>query len=120
MSGGLPAGAGGGVAVIALRYGLGTYVRGILRLLSMPSEASEYTVYSMVVQQLRNYLQNCIWLGYLVLIMALGLLVYVSLSPKGKWIKYTAYVVCVCWGFCELVRRSMFNMRSCVKLSVFF
>lgn len=113
-------GLGGGVAVIALRYGLGTYVRGILRLLSMPSEASEYTVYSMVVQQLRNYLQNCIWLGYLVLIMALGLLVYVSLSPKGKWIKYTAYVVCVCWGFCELVRRSMFNMRSGVKLSIFF
>lgn len=113
-------GLGGGVAVIALRYGLDTYVQGIIRLLSMPSEASEYTVYSMVVQQLRNYLQNCIWLGYLALIMALGVFVYVSLPPKGRWVKYTGYILCVCWGFYGLIQHHMLNLKSGVKLSAFF
>lgn len=113
-------GLGGGVAVIALRYGLGTYIQGIVRLLSMPSEASEYTVYSMVVQQLRNYLQNCIWLGYLVLIVVVGVAVYASLPPKGKWIKYIGYVVCVCWGFGKLIMSGSFALKSGVKLAVFF
>jgi len=112
-------GLGGGFAVIALRYGPGTYVRGIARLLSMPSEASEYTIYSMVAQQLRNYLQNCIWLGYLVGIMALGVLVYASLPPKGKWIKYIGYAACVCWGFCELIARRGFHLKSGVKFMIF-
>lgn len=113
-------GVGGGVAVIALRYGLETYVQGIIRLLSMPSEASEYTVYSMVTQQLRNYLQNCIWLGYLVLIMALGVLVYASLPQKAKWIKYAGYMVCVLWGFYELIAREGISLKSGAKMSFFF
>ena len=109
----------GGLAVIALRYGPETYVQGIVRLLSMPSEASEYTVYSMVVQQLRNYLQNCIWLGYLVLIMAVGVLVYIPLPRKGRWIKYVGYGACVCWSFYELISRGGFHFKSGIKSGIF-
>lgn len=113
-------GLGGGLAVIAVQYGPGTYVQGIARLLSMPSEASEYTVRSMVVQQMRNYLQNCIWLGYLALIVALGVLVYVSLPRKWKWIKYIGYAVCVCWGFYELIQHEGFSLKSGIKFGIFF
>lgn len=113
-------GLGGGFAVIALRYGPETYIQGIVRLLSMPSEASEYTVYSMVVQQLRNYLQNCIWLGYLVLIVAVGMAAYSSFPGKGKWVKYAVYAVCVGWSLYKLLAGGAFGLKSAVKCIFFF
>lgn len=112
-------GLGAGFGVIALQYGPRAYVQGIMRLLSMPSEASDYTIYSMVVQQLRNYLQNGIWLSYLALIAALGLLIYASLPREGKWIKYIGYAVCVFWGFSALLHGA-FTWKSGIKLAVFF
>lgn len=113
-------GLGGGLAGIMLRYGSSTYIQGIGRLLSMPSEASEYTVYSMVMQQFRNYLQNCIWLGYLALFMAAGLVVYAVLPRQLKWIKNTGYVACVFCGFYYLMtRKNMFNLKYSTKLSAF-
>lgn len=110
----------GGLAVIVLRYGAGTYVQSITRLLSMPSEASQYTVYSMVEQQLRNYMQNCIWLGYLALIVALGVLAYVSLPRKWKWIKYIGYAVCVFWGMYKLIQYEGLSLKSGVKSGILF
>lgn len=109
-------GLGAGFGVIALQYGPQAYVQGIMRLLSMPSEASDYTIYSMVVQQLRNYLQNGIWLGYLALIVALGILIYAPLPRRGKWIKYLVYTACVLWGFSDLLLGGTFTWKSGVKL----
>lgn len=108
-------GLGGGIAVIALRYGPATYIQGIARLLSMPSEASEYTVYSMVVQQLRNYLQNCIWLGYLVLIIGVGLLAYSSFPGKGKWVKYACYAAFAGWSIYELITGGESGLKAGCK-----
>lgn len=109
----------GGFAVIALRCGIGTYVGSITRLLSMPSEASQYTVYSMVEQQLRNYLQNCIWLGYLAFFMLLGLIVYALLPQKLNRIKNVGYVGCVFCGFYYLMLQNMFNFKYSTKHSAF-
>lgn len=109
----------GGFAVIALRYGADTYVQGIARLLSMPSEASQYTVYSMVEQQLRNYLQNGIWLGYLALFMALGTIVYTLLPQKLNWIKNVGYVACVFCGFYYLMLQKMYNFKYSTQHSAF-
>lgn len=117
--GGYLLGLGGGFAVIALRYGPRTYVEGIIRLMSMPSEASEYTVYSMVVQQLRNYLQNGIWLGYLAFFMMLGFIVYALLPQKLNWLKNVGYVGCVFCGFYFLMMRDMFNIKYSTKESAF-
>lgn len=117
--GGYLLGLGGGLAVIALRYGPRTYIDGIMRLMSMPSEASEYTVYSMVVQQLRNYLQNCIWLGYLAFFMLLGFIVYMLLPQKLNWIKNVGYVGCVFCGFYYLMLQNMFNFKYSTKESAF-
>lgn len=109
-----------GFGVIALQYGPRAYVQGIMRLLAMPSEASDYTIYSMVVQQLRNYLQNGIWLGYLALIAVLGLLIYAPLPRGGKWIKYLVYAACVLWGFSDLLLGGSFTWKSGIKLAAFF
>lgn len=117
--GGYLLGLGGGFAVIALRYGPRTYIEGIIRLMSMPSEASEYTVYSMVVQQLRNYWQNCIWLGYLAFFMIMGFIVYALLPQKLNWIKNVGYVGSVFCGFYYLMMRDMFNIKYSTKESAF-
>lgn len=109
----------GGLAIIVLRYGVGTYVRSISRLLSMPAEASQYTLYSMVEQQLRNYLQNCIWLGYLVFFMALGTIVYTLLPDKMKWVKNVGYVACVFCAFYFLMLKNMYNFKYSTKHSAF-
>ncbi len=113
-------GLGGGFAVIALQYGPATYIRGIARLLSMPSEASEYTAYSMVVQQMRNYLQNCIWLGYLVLVVVVGIFAYASFPGKGKWVKYAGYGVCAGWSILGLITGGGFELKSGIKRILFF
>lgn len=112
-------GLGGGFTVISLKYGAEAYVQGILRILSMPSEASSYTITSMVTAQFRNYLQNLIWLGYLVGFMLLGMLVYQILPKSWKWLKNTGYVVCVFASFYVLMCRNMFNMKYSTQMSVF-
>lgn len=106
---------------ISLRYGAGTYIRGVLRLLSMPSEASNYTVTSMVMAQVQNYLQNLIWLSGLVFFMLAGMVVY-QVLPEQKiitWIKKIGYVVCVFLGFHFLRNRNMFNYTYITKQSMF-
>ncbi len=117
--GGYLLGLGGGLAAVMLRYGPRTYIEGIGRLLSMPSEASEYTVYSMIMQQFRNYLQNCIWLGYLVFFMLLGLMVYALLPQKLNPLKNVGYVGCVFCGFYYLMLQNMFNFKYSTKVSAF-
>ena len=112
-------GLGAGFGVIALQYGPLAYVQGIMRLLSMPSEASDYTIYSMVVQQLRNYLQNGIWLGYLALMAALGLLIYAPLPRRGKRVKYILYGACVIWGVADLLQGEI-TWKSGAKLAGLF
>lgn len=104
---------------LSLRYGLKEYVSAIMRLLSMPSEASDYTIYSMIVYQLRNYQQNLIWLGYLAVFVLLGILGFGVLPGRLVRIKKAGYVVCVFAGFYYLMMQDMFNLKYSTKLSVF-
>ena len=111
----------GGFGFISLQYGADTYIQGVLRLLSMPSEASNYTVVSMVMAQVQNYLQNLIWLSCLVAFMLAGMVVY-QILPEQKyitWIKRIGYVVCVFLGFYFLRNRNMFNFSYVTKASMF-
>ncbi len=107
------------LGMISIKYGAGEYINGILRLLSMPSEADDYSVLSMVIQQIRNYWQNIIWLGYLVGFMILGTLVYQILHTSWKWIKNMGYVAAVFCGFYFLWAKQMFNLEYNTYLSMF-
>lgn len=104
---------------ISLRYGAEAYIQGVQRLLSMPAEASSYTITSMIIYQIRNYLQNMIWLGWLLGFVILGTLVYLVLPKSMKWIKNIGYTICVFGGFYVLMCQNMFNMKYSTKLSVF-
>lgn len=112
-------GLGSCFALISLKYGAGNYIQGIQRLLSMPSEAGDYTIMSMVTQQLRNYWQNIIWLGYLFGFMVLGMVVYQILPKSWKRIKNVGYVGAVFCGFYFLWARNMFNVEYDTYLCMF-
>lgn len=103
----------------AARYGLDTYVDAIVRLLGMPSEASDYTIASMIIYQLRNYLQNLLWLRYLLLFALLGVLGFLVFPGKFLKVKRLGFIVCVFAGFYYLMMQNMFNMKYSTKLSVF-
>ncbi len=105
--------------LISLKYGADSYIEGILRLLSMPSEASDYSPIAMVMQQLRNYLQNLIWLGYLFGFVVLGTIVYQLLPKSWKWLKNIGYVGAVFCGFYFLWAIKMFNVEYNTYMSMF-
>lgn len=127
---------------IAHVYGAGTYVEAIARLLSMPAEASDYTIVSMVIYQFRNYLQNLIWLGYFAVFLLVGMVVYTLLfwgtrwltgtsgtqgcqcgaNRLSRWIKgmaETGYIAAMVLFFYYMRNQNMFNMKYSTKLSAF-
>ncbi len=122
---GYGAGLGAGLAYIVLRYGLDTYVGAILRLFSMPSEAGEYTLYSMVVYQIQNYMQNLLWARFLVAYAIVGLAVFGLLQRviKQKSALYPAAKLAYCAGipvlFYYLMLRNMYNLKYTTKMSMF-
>lgn len=105
--------------LISIKYGAGNYIQGIQRLLSMPSEAGDYTIVSMVLQQYFNYKQNIIWLMYLLGFMLLGMVVYQIMPKSWKWIKNIGYVGAVLCSFYFLWARNMFNVEYDTVMSIF-
>ena len=103
---------------ISLKYGAGNYIDGILRLLSMPSEAEDYSPIEMVLQQVRNYRQNLTWIGWLLLFVVLGTIVYQILPKSWKWLKNIGYVGAVFCGFYLLWALKMFNMEYTTYMSM--
>lgn len=63
------------LASIAVKYGLDEYIAGIIRLMQMPSEASDYSALSMVLTVLFDYKFSAKWLFQMLLLAAGGCLV---------------------------------------------
>lgn len=104
---------------IRVRYGAGVYVNAILRLLQMPAEASSYTMMSMVEYQIRNYIQNLLWLRYFAALAVAGLLVYAFFPKKVKWIAKIGYVGVYVLMLYYLRNQNMFNLKYSTKMSAF-
>lgn len=118
-------GAGGCLAYLSLRYGLKEYVAGITRLLSMPSEASDYSLYSMIYGQISNYIENLKWFGVLVLAMLCGILIFQILPERLVWGKRIVSIVLILGGFAYLAARKIYlfdytSTRSVFHWAVFF
>ncbi len=111
-------GLGGVFGLISLKYGAGNYINGVMRLLSMPSEAADYSPLEMVLQQVRNYRQNLHWIGWLALFVVLGMIVYQILPKSWKWLKNIGYVGAVFCGFYLLWALKMFNMEHSTYMSM--
>ncbi|MDL2301555.1 hypothetical protein LJC58_04280 [Lachnospiraceae bacterium OttesenSCG-928-D06] len=108
-----------GLIYISLRYGLKEYISALLRLFSMPQEASDYTIYSMLLGQIENYQYNFRWILYFLFFTILGIIGFLILSKKFLWIKKIGYVCCVWLSFYYLMMRNMFNLDYTTKMSVF-
>lgn len=101
------------------KYGIGEYISSIQRLFGMSSEASEYTIFSMIISQIQNYHQNLIWLGYLAFFTILGMIGFCVLPGRFLLLKKIGYIVCVFCGFYKLMMLDMFNVTYTTKMSMF-
>ncbi|MBQ8822333.1 MAG: hypothetical protein IJZ82_06795 [Lachnospiraceae bacterium] len=81
-------GIGIGFVVVCLRDNGLDYIHGVVRLLNMPSEASDYTLYSMVYGQVHHYLINIRWFGIVLLFLLAGMILYGLL--RGKFEKFAS------------------------------
>ena len=108
-----------GVGIIAVFYGLDRYVGGITRLLDMPSEASDYSLYSMIYSQAAGYSLTLHWLKYLLPLPIVGLLIYSLLPEKVKWLKHLLYGTGIVATFACLLHEEMFLLNYYDKASVF-
>lgn len=112
-----------GIAVpftyICARFGFTTYADAVRRLFDMTSAASDYTMYSMVLYQLRNFQQNFIWLLRLSPFVVLGILGFAVLPGKLMRLKKVGYVGCVLLVFRWIMNQNLFNMKYSTKMSMF-
>lgn len=102
-------GFGGFFLVICIRYGAEEYISSIMRLFDMTGEATDYSMFSMVESQIRNYVQNLKWLALMVPFMAIGFLGFGVLPKKLLWLKKVGYVGCMALVFYWLRNQNMYN-----------
>ena len=102
-------GFGGVFLVICIRYGAEEYISSIMRLFDMTGEATDYSMFSMVESQIRNYVQNLKWLALMVPFMAIGFLGFGVLPKKLLWLKKVGYVGCMALVFYWLRNQNMYN-----------
>lgn len=104
---------------ISIRYGAGDYVDAIMRLLRMPAEASSYTITSMVISQLQNYVQNILWLAYLAAFVLASAVIYTCFPKRFQWGAKVGYIGAVALFFYYLRNQNMYNFKYSTTPSMF-
>lgn len=79
---------------IGIIYGIGEYVNGIIRLLGMTSDASDYTLYSMIYNLIQAYLFSGKWVLIMGVCVLLGVIGFMVLPGKLMKIKCVGYAIC--------------------------
>ena len=88
------AGIGVVMCYIAARYGLAAYLDGIQQILSMPSEASSYSVKAMIVGDFYRYLHSLKWLLVPLGFVAAGTVFYAVAQRRDVRLKRVLYLLC--------------------------
>jgi len=117
------AGAGLILLHVAARYGLSEYAAGIVRLMQMPSEASDYSAVSMVLTVLLDYKFSAKWLIHMAVLAAAGCLVSAACCfMKNKAASLIGKIVFFC-GILALFRwwhrLGVFNIKYYTYESMF-
>jgi hypothetical protein len=111
-----------GIAVcligISIRYGITDYVDAILRLFTMPSDASDYSPVQMVLSQLRNYRLNLYWLVLPFVGICVGCLFFSMIPKQVRKFFYVPYILCAFVLFYYLRQQNMFNFTYTTLMSV--
>ena len=79
---------------IGLQYGIGEYVNGIIRLLGMTGDASDYTLYSMIYNLVQAYLFSGKWVLIMAVCVLFGLMGFLVLPGKLMGLKGIGYGAC--------------------------
>ena len=82
------------LAQIAAQYGLMEYVNGIIRLLGMTSDASDYTLYSMIYNLIQAYMFSGKWVVIMAVCVGLGIVGFMVLPGKFTTVKCVGYGAC--------------------------
>ncbi|MBD5551407.1 MAG: hypothetical protein HDQ96_09540 [Lachnospiraceae bacterium] len=121
------AGAGAVLVSIAAKYGFQEYITGIVRLMQMPSEASDYSAKAMVLAVLLDYKFSAKWLVHMLILAAAGCfisaLAYGILKKNaGKGVGLLGKVMFTC-GILVLIRWwhaiGVFNIKYYTYESMF-
>lgn len=105
--------------IVSLLHGPGEYIDGILGLFAMTDSATDYSAFSMVEMQIRNYVQNVIWFGYMLPFVGLGFVGFAVLPRHLLKLKKVGYVCCMALVFYWLRNQNMFNFDYTTIPSVF-
>lgn len=79
---------------IGIQYGIGEYVNGIIRLLGMTGDASDYTLYAMIYNLIQAYLFSGKWMLIMAVCVGLGVLGFMVLPGKLTRVKCVGYAAC--------------------------
>ncbi len=120
-----------GLLPVALTLSVSEYKKGIERLLAMPGEASDYSLYSMVYSQLNAYLSGAYWISFFLLGVILTILVlflYRKLEGKTEKKHYIGFfsgaiVFILCMVFFTIKKMYIpdyHNLGSVFYFAVFF
>ena len=95
---------------IGLQYGIDEYVSGIVRLLGMTSDASDYTIYSMIYNLIQAYLFSGKWVLIMAVCVLFGVLGFLVLPGKFMKLKYIGYAGCCAVLVRWFYGQGMFNL----------
>lgn len=116
---GFLAGAGMILLQIACRYGAGTYVSAIRDLMNMPSDASDYSLYSMILTPILDYKASARWLIVMTVWVLLAALVLTAvhswLKKLVRWLFLAGIVIMFLWGY----KLGVYNLRYYTYESMF-
>lgn len=97
-------------AQIGLQYGIDEYVNGIIRLLGMTSDASDYTLYAMIYSLIQAYLFSAKWIVIMAFCVLLGVFGFMVFPGKLEKIKKIGYALCCAVLFRWFYGQGMFNV----------
>lgn len=87
-------GLGAVLVQISIQYGFSEYVNGIIRLLGMTSDASDYTPYAMIYNLIQAYLFSGKWVLIMALCVLLGIAGFLVLPGRFRRVKIIGYAAC--------------------------
>ena len=96
---------------IGIQYGIGEYVNGIIRLLGMTSDASDYTLYAMIYSLIQAYLYSGKWVVIMAVCILLGVLGFMVFPGKFTKVKSVGYAFCCAVLFRWFYGQGMFSLQ---------
>ncbi len=117
--GGFLLGAGIWLLQMIVRYGMDAYVTAITRLLSMPSEATDYSLTSMILTPLLDYKASARWLLCMIaLVLVMTILFWIG-KERGYRFKQALMLIGIAGLFAWWYRLGVFNLRYYTYESMF-